>query len=66
MKRPFENYSAWCLAPGPATPATQRDDDARQRWDGEGGNIGPPAGLRKLIRTNALARARRAARCCAP
>lgn len=58
MKRPFENYSAWCLAPRPATPAPQRDDDARERWDGEGGNTGPSAALRNFIRNYARDHAR--------
>jgi hypothetical protein len=40
----------------------QYDDNGWQRWDGEGGNTGMPAARRKLIRANALARLRRAAR----
>lgn len=65
MKRPFEDFAAWCLAPTQATPAAgrpEREHDAWQRWDGEGGNTGMPAARRKLIRANALARIRGAAR----
>lgn len=63
MKRPFENFAAWRLATAsaPARVHGQHDDNAWQRWDGEGGNPGMPAARRKLVRANALARARRAA-----
>ena len=44
MKGSFERFSAWRLAPKPAASArAERDDDARRRWEGEGGNSGIPA-----------------------
>ena len=62
---PFGDYAARVTSETLAVPAMERrerDDDAGRRWDGEGGNLGMPPSRSKLIRANALARVRRAAR----
>lgn len=63
MKHAFEQFAAWRLALPPARPALgprAQDEQARQRWDSEGGNPGTPLLRRKRDRANLLARNRRA------
>jgi hypothetical protein len=63
LNRAFEQFAAWRLELLPPRPELRRaaqDEEARQRWDGEGGNPGMPPVRRKRDRANRLARLRRA------